>query len=101
LEVPECVFEGYWRISFDGACSKSGNKVGIILVSLDKTTHPHIVRPEFPCTNKEEKYESLIQGMILTQGMKIEHLIVSRDSELVINQVTQKYRKKRKDLNCI
>jgi ribonuclease HI len=95
LEVPECVFEGYWRMSFDGACSKSRNEVGIVLVSLNKMTHHHTVRLEFPCMNNEEKYESLIQGMILTQGMKIEHLIVTRDLYLVINQITQKYKIKK------
>jgi hypothetical protein len=53
LEVPECVFEGYWRMSFDGACSKLGNRVGIVLVSPDKTTHPHTVRLELQCMNNE------------------------------------------------
>ena len=85
LEVPECVFEGYWRMSFDGASSKSGNEVGIVLVIPDKTMHPHAIRLEFPCTNNEVECGALIQGMILTQGMKIEHLIVTGDSKLVIN----------------
>jgi ribonuclease HI len=74
------LFEGYWRMSFDGACSKSGNIVGIVLISPNNTVHPHVVRLEFPCTNNEAKYEALIQGMILAQGMKIEHLIVTGDS---------------------
>jgi ribonuclease HI len=52
--------------------------------------HPHAIRLEFACTNNEVEYMSLIQGMILTQEMKIEHLIVIGDSELVINQVTQR-----------
>jgi hypothetical protein len=30
--------------------------------------------------NNEEKYEDLIQGMILTQGIKIEHLTMTGDS---------------------
>jgi hypothetical protein len=90
LEGPEYFFEGYWRMSFNGACYKSGNGVGIVLISPDNTTHPHTIILEFPCTNNEAKYEALIQGMILAQGMKIEHLIVTRDSDLVINQVTQK-----------
>jgi ribonuclease HI len=98
LDVPKCVFEGYQRMSFDGACSISGNRVGIVLISPDKMTHPHTVRLEFPCTNKKANYKALIQGMILAQGMKIEHLIVTRDSELVINQITQKYKIKKERL---
>ena len=90
------LFEGYWRMSFDGACSKSGNGVGIVLLSPSKTLHPHDVRLEFSCKKfNEAKYEALIQGMILAQEMKIEHKIVTSDSKLVINIVTQKYKIKK------
>jgi ribonuclease HI len=98
LEGPKCLFEGYWRMPFDGACSKFGNGVGINIINLDNMMYPHAIRLEFSCTNNEEKYKDLIQGMILTQEMKIEHLIVTRDSELVINQVTQKYKIKKERL---
>jgi ribonuclease HI len=60
--------------------------------------HPHTIRLEFSCTNNEVEYESLVQGMILSQEMKIEHLIVPGDSELVINQVTQRYKIKKERL---
>ena len=84
----ECIFEGYWRMSFNGACSNSRNRVGIVLMSPKKVVHLHAIRLEFSCTNNEEKYESLIHGMILAQEMKIKHLIVTGKSELVINRVT-------------
>jgi ribonuclease HI len=85
-------------MSFDGACSNSGNGVGIVLMSPSKIMHPHTIRLEFSCTNNEAEYEALIQGMILAQEMKIEHLIVTGDSELVINQVTQRYKIKKERL---
>ena len=88
-------------MSFDGACLSSGNGVGIVLMSPSKIMHPHAIRLEFSCTNNEVEYEALIQGMILAQEMKIKHLIVTGDSELVINQVTKRYKIKRKDLSCI
>jgi ribonuclease HI len=87
----EHLFEGYWRMSFDGACSRSRSGVGIVLVSPEKIMHPHAIRLEFPCTNNEAEYEALIQGMIIAQKMRIEHLIVTSDFELVINQVIQRY----------
>jgi hypothetical protein len=49
----DCLFEGYWRMSFDGACSKSGNRVGIVLLSPNKTMHHHSIRLEFSCTKYE------------------------------------------------
>jgi ribonuclease HI len=72
--------------------------VGIVLVSPGKIVHPHAIRLEFACTNNEAEYEALIQGMILAQELKIEHLIVTGDSELVINQVTQRYKIKKERL---
>jgi ribonuclease HI len=53
--------------------------------------HPHGIRIEFACTNNEAEHEAFIQRMILAQEMKIEHLIVIGDFELVINKVTQRY----------
>jgi hypothetical protein len=47
LGSKEFFFEGYWRISFNGACSKFGNRVGIVLLSPNNTMHPHAVRLEF------------------------------------------------------
>jgi ribonuclease HI len=84
--------------SFDGACSSSGSGVGIVLKIPEKVVYPHAIRLEFPCTNNEAEYEALIQGMILALEMNIEHLIVTGDSELVINQITQKYKIKKERL---
>jgi ribonuclease HI len=97
-ENQENPFEGYWRMSFDGACSSSRSGVGIVLVGLGNIMHPHAIRLEFSCTNNEVEYEALIQGMILAQEMKIEQLIVIGESELVINQVTQRYKIKKERL---
>jgi ribonuclease HI len=85
-------------MSFDGACSSSGSGVGIFLINSINIVHPHAIRLEFVCTNNEAEYKALIQGMILAQGMRIEHLIVTRDFELVINQFTQRYKIKKEIL---
>jgi hypothetical protein len=79
-ENQECLFKGYWKMSFDGACSRYGNGVGIVLMIPSNIMHPHAIRMEFSCTNNEVEYESSIQGMILAHEMKIEHLIVTGDS---------------------
>jgi hypothetical protein len=47
-------------MSFNGAFSKLGNGVGIVLISPYKTTHPRVVRMEFPCMNNGVEYEALI-----------------------------------------
>jgi ribonuclease HI len=57
-------------MSFDGACSKSGNGVGIIFKILEVVIHPHVVILEFPCTNTEVEYETLIKGMFISLQIK-------------------------------
>jgi hypothetical protein len=41
---------------FDRAFSKSGNGVGIVLMSPSKIMHPHAIILEFSCTNNEVYY---------------------------------------------
>jgi hypothetical protein len=96
LDIPkpkeEKCFEGLWRMSFDGVCCSSGSGVGIIFKILKGVIHPHVIRLEFPCTNNEVEYEALIQGMTLALQMKIEHLIIISNFELVINHIMKKYK---------
>jgi ribonuclease HI len=93
-------FQGYWRMSFDGACSKYGNGAGIIFKSPKDVIHPHAIRLEFPCTNNEAEYEALIQGMIISLQMKVENLVITGDSELIINHIRKKYKVKKEKLKC-
>jgi ribonuclease HI len=98
MENQENLFEGYWRMSFDGACISFESGVVIFLVSSGNIVHPHVIKLEFVCTNNEAEYEALIHGMILAQELKIEHPIVIGNSDLVINQVTQRYKIKKERL---
>jgi ribonuclease HI len=85
-------------MSFDGACSSLGSGVGIVLKIPERIVCPHAIILEFPYTTNEAECEALIQGMILALEMKIEHLIVIGDSELIINQITQKNKIKKERL---
>jgi len=98
LKQEDNSFTRYWIISFDGTCSRSGRGVGIVLKSPDKVIYPCVIKLEFPCTNNEAEYESLIQGMIISLEMNIEQLIMIDDYELVINQFIQRYKIKKEKL---
>jgi hypothetical protein len=52
---------------------------------------PFSFRLEFPNTNNMEEYEALVQGLQKALDLGIHHLLVSRDSELVVNQIRDKY----------
>jgi ribonuclease HI len=77
---------------------KSRNGAGIVFKIPQSGIYPHAIRLEFPCTNNEAEYEALIQGMILSLQMKVENMVVTGDSKLVINHIKKKYRIKKEKL---
>jgi ribonuclease HI len=92
------ISQGFWKMSFDGACSNSSIGVGIVLKIPQLCIYPHAIRLEFPCTNNEVEYEDLIQGLTLTLQMKINDLVLNGDSELVINHIIKRYMIKKEKL---
>jgi hypothetical protein len=83
-------FQGFWKMSFDGACSKYGNGADIVLKIPQYGIYLHAIILEFPCTNNEVECEALIQGMFVVLQMKVENLAITRDSELFINHIRKK-----------
>jgi len=81
---------------FYGDCSKSGSGVGIVFKIPNSIIYPHTISLKFLCTNNEAKYEEPIQGMNLVVHMRIEHLVITSDLELVINNIKKRYKIKKK-----
>jgi hypothetical protein len=46
-------FQGYWKMSFDGAWCKSGSGAGIIFKIHEDVIYPHAIILEFQCSNNE------------------------------------------------
>jgi ribonuclease HI len=83
--------EMVWSMDFDGAKSKSGSGAGVLLCDSKGNAIPFSFRLEFPNTNNMAEYEALVQGLQKALGLGIRHLLVSGDSELVVNQIRGKY----------
>jgi len=88
-------FQGFWKMSFNGSYSKSRSGVGIIFKSVQSVIYHDDIGLEFPCTNNEVEYKALIQGMDLALQMKVENLVITSDSKLVINHINKKYKIKK------
>ena len=73
------IFDGLWKIFFDGAFSKNGLGIETIIESPKSKIKPHAFELQFECTNNEAEYEALIQGLEFAKSIKIRYLYVFRD----------------------
>ena len=75
-----------WKMYFDGSSSKEGEGARIVLISPWGEMIKLMYKLEFVTTNNTVEYEELILG--------IQQIFVYGDSELVVQQVRDKYQVK-------
>ncbi|XP_074299439.1 uncharacterized protein LOC141630541 [Silene latifolia] len=80
-----------WELNVDGASNVKGVGVGLVLKSPQGDLLVQAVRCEFKATNNEAEYKALILGLQLALDLKIRHLQVYSDSQLIINHVNNSY----------
>ncbi|XP_070040710.1 uncharacterized protein [Nicotiana tomentosiformis] len=88
--VGEDITEAYdgWRMFFDWAAKFKGVGIGVVLVSEMDQHYPVSAKLRFPCTNNMAKYEACILGLGLAIDMNVQELLVIRDSDLLLYQVS-------------
>jgi ribonuclease HI len=83
-----------WKIFFDGASSKEGAGVGVVLFSPTQETIDMSYKLEFKATNNVAEYEALVLGLRASKDMGIEEISVFGDAELIVHQVRNIYQAK-------
>jgi ribonuclease HI len=86
-----------WKMYFNGASSWEGAGVGVLFVAPnDEYYIPFSYRLQFDIDymNNVCEYEALILGLEAVRNIKIQHLIVYGDDELIVKQVRQEYQDK-------
>jgi ribonuclease HI len=68
-----------------------GQWVGIVLVSPRNATFDFSSRLKAYNTNNQAKYEALLFGLELLDYMGVKHAKVFSDSQLVVQQILEKY----------
>lgn len=63
FQKKETLVCGFWKLYFDGAYSKEGNGVGVLLLSQKGEMIPLSYKMDFDSTYNITKYEALIIGM--------------------------------------
>jgi hypothetical protein len=77
----------FWKIFFDGACSKEGASVGVFFISPTQETISLSYKLEFEATNNVAEYEALFLGLRDAKDMGIENISMFGDVELISNRL--------------
>lgn len=88
------ITEYTWKLYFGGSYTQHGSGAGILFVTPQGDTIPKSYRLLFPCINNMAEYKLLVIGVKMEIEWKITKLNVYGDSQLVINQVNDKYQTK-------
>jgi ribonuclease HI len=76
---------------FDGAFSRAGKGVGIVIESPSGQEFKFAYRLEFDATNNVAEYEVFLLGLELCKDMGVKCLNIKGDSDLVIQQLKNKF----------
>ena len=88
-----------WKMYFDGSSSKKGARAGIVFISPGGEMISLTYKLEFVTTNNIAEYEALILGLRAAKDLGIQQISICGDSELVVQQVRDKYQVKHDLLN--
>ena len=72
--------------------------IGILFVNPDKYMIPHAFLLLEPCSNNAAEYQALIIGLELALESGITMLEAFGDSQLIVNQMSQKYEIRKPDM---
>ncbi|XP_068492212.1 uncharacterized protein [Phaseolus vulgaris] len=83
-----------WIFSVDGSSNQQGNRAGVILEGPSGLLIEQSLKFAFKVSNNQAEYKALIIGMLLSQELEAQNLLVKSDSLLVTEQVTGRYQAK-------
>ena len=75
----------------DGASNEGGVGDGIVMTGPEGHKMYCALRFRFEASNNEAEYETLLAGLRLARELKVTHLHVFSDSQLVVFQVKGEY----------
>jgi probable phosphoglycerate mutase len=72
---------------FNGSLMKTGASAGLLFISPLGVHMRYVIRLHFPASNNVAEYEALVTGLRIAIELRVRHLDVRGDSQLVIDQV--------------
>uniref|UniRef100_A0A2N9ED79 Uncharacterized protein n=1 Tax=Fagus sylvatica TaxID=28930 RepID=A0A2N9ED79_FAGSY len=83
-----------WTVNIDDSSTKDAGRVGIVLKSPEGDTLKQAVQLQYPTTNNEAEYETLLVGLKMAKTLEATEIDVLSDSQLVVGQVNGDYEAK-------
>ncbi|WP_374695299.1 ribonuclease HI family protein [Areca yellow leaf disease phytoplasma] len=80
-----------WTLHVDGSSSSSRFEVGLILAHLEREVVEYALRLSFPTTNNKVEYEALHVRLKITKELRVGHLTICSNSQLMVGQVKDEY----------
>ena len=74
-----------WTMRFDGLATIASNGIGVVLSCKDGGTIPLSFKLKFPCSNNTAEYKAYLTGLAEAFSMRIKHMRVLGDSNLVVS----------------
>nr|XP_043620119.1 uncharacterized protein LOC122591964 [Erigeron canadensis] len=93
-EVEESESQETRKLFTDGASNADGSGAGLILTSPGGQEFTYALRFNFKASNNAAEYEALLAGLRIAIQMKVEHIHVCVDSQIVAFQVDGTYEAK-------
>ena len=78
----------------DGSSVKKMSKVGVVITSLEGDTLRYTVQLQFPATNNETEYETILTRLRMTKTMGAKNLLLKSNSKLVVGRIKGDYESK-------
>ncbi|XP_028091292.1 uncharacterized protein LOC114291637 [Camellia sinensis] len=79
------------QLYVDGSSNNRGSRVEVVLISLEGFIWEQALRLGWKASNNEAEYEALLAGLRSAEHFSAEQLLVFRDSQLVVNQLSGVY----------
>ena len=78
--------DSVWTLKFDGLSTAASAGADIVLYKDDGEAVTKSFKFDFPCSNNAAEYEAYLAGLAIAYEMRIKHLRVIGDSNLVVCQ---------------
>ncbi|XP_050258811.1 uncharacterized protein LOC126703783 [Quercus robur] len=75
-----------WVMKFDGSSTAQSGGVEVVFYHEENETVALSFKLEFPCSNNMAEYEAYLTGLVTSLEMRVKHLRVMGDSNLVVCQ---------------